>query len=71
MVDVERGQFYFGGDIDRSSADHDLVGNLLKDLVEITDPRNAAPRGIQTIEIGLQKTDIALDEMALVWVPTA
>ena len=39
--------------------------------MEITDRWNEAARDIQAIEIGLEKTDIAVDEMALVWVPTA
>ncbi len=38
--------------------------------MEITERWNDAAREVQTIEIGLEKTDIAVDEMALVWVPT-
>lgn len=49
----------------------DLEDDLSRDLVEITDRWNDAAGDIKTIEIGLEKTDIAVDEMALVWVPTA
>jgi hypothetical protein len=48
-----------------------LEDDLSSDLMEITDRWNEAARDNQTIEIGLEKTDIAVDEMALVWMPTA
>ena len=48
----------------------DLEDDLATDLMEITGRWNDAARDITTIEIGLEKTDIAVDEMALVWVPT-
>lgn len=48
----------------------DLEDDLAEDLMGITDRWNEAALDIATIEIGLEKTDIALDEMALVWVPT-
>ncbi len=53
------------GDLD------DLEDDLARDLMEITDRWNDSAREVQTIEIGLEKTDIAIDELALVWVPTA
>ena len=49
----------------------DLEDDLSRDLMEITDRWNDAAGDIKTIEIGLEKTDIAVDELALVWVPTA
>ncbi|MDH3398729.1 MAG: hypothetical protein OEM81_13000, partial [Acidimicrobiia bacterium] len=49
----------------------DLEDDLSRDLLEITDRWNDAARDMQTVEIGLEKTDIAVDEMALVWIPTA
>jgi hypothetical protein len=56
---------------DKAADLEDLEDDLAGDLMEITDRWNDAAREIQTIEIGLEKTDIAVDEMALVWVPTA
>ena len=48
----------------------DLEDDLSRDLMEITGRWNDSAGDIQTIEIGLEKTDIAIDELALVWVPT-
>ncbi len=48
----------------------DLEDDLATDLMEITGRWNDAAQDIKTIEIGLEKTDIAVDEMALVWIPT-
>jgi DNA helicase HerA-like ATPase len=56
---------------DKAANIDDLEDDLARDLMEITDRWNEAARDIQAIEIGLEKTDIAVDEMALVWVPTA
>ena len=55
---------------DKAEDLEDLEDALATDLMEITDRWNDAARDVQTIEIGLEKTDIAVDEMALVWVPT-
>jgi hypothetical protein len=55
---------------DKADDLEDLEDDLASDLMEITDRWNEAARDIQTIEIGLEKTDIAVDEMALVWMPT-
>jgi hypothetical protein len=55
---------------DKAADLDDLEDDLSRDLMEITDRWNDAARDIQTVEIGLEKTDIAVDEMALVWIPT-
>ena len=46
-----------------------LEDDLADDLMEITQRWNDAAAAIETIEIGLEKTDIAVDELALAWVP--
>ncbi|MGZ5382755.1 MAG: ATP-binding protein [Acidimicrobiia bacterium] len=56
---------------EKVSAIDDLEDDLSRDLTEITDRWNDAARDVQIIEIGLEKTDMAVDELALVWVPTA
>jgi hypothetical protein len=55
---------------DKAADLDDLEDDLGEDLMEITDRWNEAARDIQTVEIGLDKTDIDVDEMAVVWVPT-
>jgi len=54
---------------DKTTDLDDLEDDLSRDLIEITDRWNDAARNLQTIEIGLEKSDIAVDEMALMWVP--
>ncbi len=55
---------------DKAADLEDLEDELANDLMEITERWNDAAREVQTIEIGLEKTDIAIDEVALVWIPT-
>jgi len=55
---------------ERAADLEDLEDDLATDLMEITGRWNDAAQDIKTIEIGLEKTDIAVDEMALVWIPT-
>jgi hypothetical protein len=54
---------------DKAADLDDLEDDLARDLIEITDRWNDAAGDIQTVEIRLEKTDIAIDEVALVWVP--
>jgi hypothetical protein len=55
---------------DKAADLEDLEDDLANDLMEIAERWNDAAREIQTIEIGLEKTDIAIDQLALMWVPT-
>ncbi len=55
---------------DRAGELDALEDDLARDLMEITDRWNDFARERQTIEVGLEKTDIAVAEMALVWIPT-
>lgn len=54
---------------DKAEDLQDLEDDLSRDLMEITDRWNEAAGQIETVEIGLEKTDIAVDEVALVWIP--
>ena len=48
----------------------ELENDLAEDFQEITAKWNAAAATIEPLEIGLEKTDISIDELSLVWVPT-
>lgn len=53
----------------KAEALDDLEADLADDVTEITDKWNDAATTIEPLEIGLEKTDISIDEVALVWVP--
>ena len=54
---------------DKEIALDELEDDLADDLQEIVSRWNEAAAGIETVEIGLEKTDIRVEEIALVWVP--
>ncbi len=58
---------------DRLEEEHlkleDLEAALLDDLSELNDLWAERAEAIEPLEIGLEKTDITVDEIALVWVP--
>jgi len=47
-----------------------IEDDLTTDVLEITDKWDAIAAESETIEIGLEKTDIVIDEVAVVWIPT-
>jgi len=47
----------------------DLEADLAKDITEITSKWDDKAAGIEAIEIGLERTDVSVDEIALVWIP--
>ena len=49
----------------------DLEADLTEDLAEITEKWAEKATTIETLEIGLEKTDVSLTDLRLVWVPTA
>ena len=46
-----------------------IEDDLTEDVLEITDKWDAAAENFDTLEIGLEKTDITVDEVAVVWIP--
>ncbi len=48
----------------------DLEDQLAEDLDEIVTKWNDVAAEIETVDVGLEKTDIRVEEVALVWVPT-
>jgi hypothetical protein len=54
---------------DKYSELESIEDDLTEDVLEITDKWDAAAENFDTIEIGLEKTDITVDEVAVVWIP--
>jgi hypothetical protein len=54
---------------DKTQALDDLEADLSNDVTEITTKWDTAAGQIETLQIGLEKTDVHVDEVALVWVP--
>ena len=54
---------------EKTDALDDLETELARDVTEITDKWDDAAASIETLKIGLEKTDIAVEQVALVWVP--
>ena len=48
-----------------------LEGELEEALINIKDEHDAMAANIETLKIGLEKTDIRVAEVKLVWVPVA
>ncbi|MDF1595785.1 MAG: ATP-binding protein [Acidimicrobiia bacterium] len=46
-----------------------IEDDLATDVLEITEKWDAIASEIETVEIGLEKTDISVDEVAVVWIP--
>ena len=49
---------------------HDIEAKLAEDLQTIADDWDRKAANIVSIEVPLEKTDIRVDELALVWIPT-
>ena len=47
----------------------DLEADLAEDVTEITSKWDQQAAEIETIEIGLERTDVSVEEVALVWIP--
>ena len=47
----------------------ELESEITDDLYEIQDEWSAKVDEIETMAIGLEKTDISIDDVALVWIP--
>ena len=48
----------------------DLENELADTLLALDEEWHEKARAIETLEIGLEKTDISIDQVALVWIPT-
>jgi len=46
-----------------------IEDELTNDVLEITDKWDISAGMLETVEIGLEKTDIVVDEVAVVWIP--
>ena len=55
---------------DKASDLEDLEIQLAEDLNEIVAKWDQAAAEVETLDVGLEKTDIRVEEVALVWVPT-
>lgn len=55
---------------DKTQELDDLEADLAQDVTEITQKWDAHSTEIESVEIGLEKTDVSIDEVALVWIPT-
>jgi DNA helicase HerA-like ATPase len=55
---------------DRAEEVADLEREVIAELEEINDRWEAMAEEIESMEVGLEKNDIHVDEVALVWVPT-
>jgi len=49
----------------------ELEEDLLEELAELNDEWEERARQIETVEIGLEKSDVSVDELALLWMPVA
>jgi hypothetical protein len=54
---------------DKTQELDDLETDLAKDVTEITSKWDHAAAEIETLEVGLERTDVTVEEIALVWVP--
>ncbi len=50
---------------------HELESALEQDVADITDRWDTAGAAISTISVGLERTDVHVDQLVLAWVPTA
>lgn len=56
---------------DKLAALDELEDELADDLQTIVAKWDDAAATIETIEVGLEKTDMRIEEVSLVWIPTA
>ncbi len=54
---------------DKTQELDDLEEDLARDVTEITSKWDEKAAKIETIEIGLEQTDVSINEVALVWIP--
>ena len=54
---------------DQESELRDLEEELADELAEIVDRWDAAADQVETLDVGLEKNDIAIDRVALLWIP--
>ena len=47
----------------------DLEDTLTEDLFEIQDEWNEKAENVESQTVGLEKTDISIDDVALIWIP--
>jgi hypothetical protein len=50
---------------------HELESALEQDVADITDRWDTAGAAISTMNVGLERTDVHVDQLVLAWVPTA
>jgi hypothetical protein len=50
---------------------HELESELERDIADITSRWDTAATAISTISVGLERTDVHVDQLVLAWVPTA
>jgi len=56
---------------DKAAERQRLETDLIEELEEINDRWEAHAEAVEETEVGLEKNDISIDEMALVWIPVA
>ena len=55
---------------DRQADLEELEAELLEELTEVNDRWEAIGKEVESVEVGLEKTDVTVQEVALVWLPT-
>ena len=56
---------------DKYSQLEEIEDDLTEDVLEITDKWDEIAADLEAVEIGLEKTDVTVDEVALIWVPVS
>ena len=56
---------------EKAQALADLEADLADDVAAITDEWNAKAVAIEPLEVPLEKTDVRVSELTLIWVPTS
>ncbi len=54
---------------EKAQALADLEADLADDVAAITDEWNAKAAAIEPLEVALEKTDVRVSELTLIWVP--
>jgi hypothetical protein len=54
---------------DRQQDLQDLEAELLEEVTEVNDRWEAIGKEIETVEVGLEKSDVTVQEVALAWLP--
>jgi hypothetical protein len=63
-LDAAQGQL-----ADREHDLEELEADLLEEITEVNDRWEAVGREVEAVQVGLEKTDVTVQEIALVWVP--